>query len=176
MKKKFIKPLCFFMAICILLNVNINVLASTRNGTFHNLNNTKVISTNFLTQEEIHDILEVNPADAFNPIPIIPYLIFTLNYNYKNIYDNHTATIENVSSTNKTAKNVVIARNVYYTTSTGEHKEKAVQREVGSLRPGQSAKEVFAGLAVYYHIDKIAYFAYTMQPTLSKTDTIWLYF
>ena len=158
------------MVICILLNVN--VFASTRGDTFYNLNRNED-SANFLKQEEIHDFIDFNSAYVINPIPI-PYLILTLNYT--DIFDNHTTVIQNVSSQNKVAKDVIIARNVYYTTSTGLHEQHAVQREVGSLRPGQSAKEVFGGLSAYYHIDKIAYFAYTMKPTLAKTDNIWLYF
>ncbi len=162
------------MTICFLLNSNVNVFASARSETFNNFNNKEEISTNFLTQEEIHDILEVNSVDLFNTITITPYLHLTLTYT--DLFGNHTAEIENVSTQNTVAQNVIIVRNVYYTTSTGLHKEHATQRVVGSLRPGQSAKEVFGGLSVYYHIDKIAYFGYTMQPKISKTDNIWLYF
>ena len=81
--------LCFCLTICFLLNSNVNVFASARSETFNNFNNKEEISTNFLTQEEIHDILEVNSVDLFNTITITPYLNLTLTYT--DLFGNHTA-------------------------------------------------------------------------------------
>ena len=171
MKKIIKKWLCFCVSICMILSVSTNVLAADSRA-YQGLNS-KVFATDYLTEEEIQEILNNDSAASYSSVQLIPYLRFTVTDS--GLYSNHIAELANISSNNKVAKDAVIVQNVYYTTSKGEQKQHAVQRKVGTLYPGQAVREVFGGLAVYYHIDKIAYFAFTMHPTLSITNTIWIY-
>ncbi len=118
MKKIIKKWLCFCVSICMILSVSTNVLAADSRA-YQGLNS-KVFATDYLTEEEIQEILNNDSAASYSSVQLIPYLRFTVTDS--GLYSNHIAELANISSDNKVAKDAVIVQNVYYTTSKGEQK------------------------------------------------------